>query len=82
LVRYQYYYLPFCRPDKLESSHENLGEVLRGDRITNTPYTVEMGVNKSCALVCDGDDLFDKIYTRKQVMRFERFIQLQYRANW
>lgn len=37
---YEYYYLPFCRPSKLRNTRENLGEVLRGDRITNTPYIV------------------------------------------
>ena len=37
---YQYYSLPYCRPDKIISSAENLGEVLRGDRIENSPYQV------------------------------------------
>ena len=39
---YEYYYLPFCRPSKLRNTRENLGEVLRGDRITNTPYLVRV----------------------------------------
>ena len=33
-----YYSLPFCRPAKIVSSAENLGEVLRGDRIYNSLY--------------------------------------------
>jgi transmembrane 9 superfamily protein 2/4 len=37
---YEYYSLPYCRPDKIISSAENLGEVLRGDRIENSPYQV------------------------------------------
>ena len=37
---YPYYFLPYCRPQKLVNVRENLGEVLRGDRITNTPYEV------------------------------------------
>ena len=37
---YEYYSLPYCRPDKIESSAENLGEVLRGDRIETSPYEV------------------------------------------
>ena len=28
------------------------GEVLRGDRITNTPYEVSMGENIECRLLC------------------------------
>ena len=37
---YDYYSLWFCQPLKIVSSAENLGEVLRGDRIENSPYEV------------------------------------------
>ncbi|KAK6151576.1 hypothetical protein DH2020_014211 [Rehmannia glutinosa] len=35
---YSYYSLPYCKPEKIVDSAENLGEVLRGDRIENSPY--------------------------------------------
>lgn len=50
---YEYYSLPFCRPDKIEYKAENLGEVLRGDRIVNTPYDMHMNVEKKCEVLCD-----------------------------
>lgn len=28
------------------------GEVLRGDRIVNTPFTIEMNKNRRCEMVC------------------------------
>ena len=37
---YSYYSLPYCRPEKIVDSAENLGEVLRGDRIENSAYEV------------------------------------------
>lgn len=37
---YSYYSLPFCNPGRIVDSAENLGEVLRGDRIENSPYVV------------------------------------------
>ena len=37
---YSYYSIPYCRPDKIVDSAEMLGEVLRGDRIQNSPYEV------------------------------------------
>lgn len=37
---FEYYSLPYCKPDKIISSAENLGEVLRGDRIENSPFKV------------------------------------------
>ena len=50
---YSYYSLPFCPPKKIVDSAENLGEVLRGDRIENSPYVV------SCSIYDDyGPDFF------------------------
>ncbi|PIK36804.1 hypothetical protein BSL78_26361 [Apostichopus japonicus] len=39
---YEFYSIPMCEPPKDEIEHrlENLGEVLRGDRIVNTLYKV------------------------------------------
>ena len=37
---YSYYSVPHCQPGKIVDSAENLGEVLRGDRIENSPYVV------------------------------------------
>lgn len=39
---YEYYSLPYCRPDKIVPSAENLGEVLRGDRIENSLYQARL----------------------------------------
>jgi len=39
---YSYYSLPYCSPPKIQDSAENLGEVLRGDRIENSLYVVSI----------------------------------------
>ncbi|XP_064486215.1 transmembrane 9 superfamily member 4-like [Ornithodoros turicata] len=51
---YSYYSLKFCKPKNgtLNYKSENLGEVLRGDRIVNTPYEVKMATNQGCRLLC------------------------------
>lgn len=51
---YEYYSLPFCVPKHraIHYKSENLGEVLRGDRIVNTPYEVKMAKNAKCSLLC------------------------------
>jgi len=50
---YEYYSLPFCQPKtSLQYKSENLGEVLRGDRIVNTPYEVKMAEDIPCKLLC------------------------------
>lgn len=39
---YSYYSLPYCKPGKIVDLAENLGEVLRGDRIENSLYVVSV----------------------------------------
>lgn len=55
---YDYYSLQFCLPKNgtLIYKSENLGEVLRGDRIVNTPYDVRMAEDINCKLLCNTKD--------------------------
>lgn len=39
---YDYYFLKYCKPTKIQNVAENLGEVLRGDRIENSIYNVSI----------------------------------------
>lgn len=57
---YEYYSLPFCLPKNgtFIYKSENLGEVLRGDRIVNTPYEVNMAENIECRLLCHSPEKF------------------------
>ena len=40
---YDFYTLPFCKPDTIVNAVENLGEVLHGSVIQNSPYDIYMG---------------------------------------
>ena len=42
------YYFPFCQPAEVDYAAENLGEVLRGDRILNSAYEV---IKFSCEFI-------------------------------
>ncbi|KAG1363717.1 transmembrane 9 superfamily member 9 [Cocos nucifera] len=71
---YSYYSLPYCRPDTIVDSAENLGEVLRGDRIENSPYVFEMREPQMCQIVCkitlsdkEAKDLKEKIKDEYQI---------------
>ncbi len=52
-IPYEYYTLPFCKPQQGELTYksENLGEVLRGDRIVDTPFQVRPNLYKQTILV-------------------------------
>ncbi|CAI0410288.1 unnamed protein product [Linum tenue] len=48
---FSYYSLPYCKPDEgIKKSAENLGELLMGDQIDNSPYRFRMNVNESVYL--------------------------------
>nr|XP_043623473.1 transmembrane 9 superfamily member 7-like [Erigeron canadensis] len=49
---YEYYYLNYCKPKHVTNSAENLGEVLRGDRIENSVYTFSMREEQPCKVGC------------------------------
>ncbi|KAJ6791598.1 transmembrane 9 superfamily member 12-like [Iris pallida] len=48
---FSYYSLPYCEPQGgIKKSAENLGELLMGDQIDNSPYRFRVGVNESLFL--------------------------------
>ncbi|XP_010551982.1 PREDICTED: transmembrane 9 superfamily member 12-like [Tarenaya hassleriana] len=48
---FSYYSLPYCQPPGgIKKSAENLGELLMGDQIDNSPYRFQMNVNESVYL--------------------------------
>lgn len=73
---YEYYSLPYCRPEKIISSAENLGEVLRGDRIDNSPYESDFRVDRHCTVLCRIAKL-----SKEQAEAFKSKISDDYRVN-
>ncbi|KAL3692085.1 hypothetical protein R1sor_005736 [Riccia sorocarpa] len=72
-----YYTLPFCKPvDGVKQVAENLGEVLMGDRIENSPYRFKMDVNESSVMLCLGHALNDN-----EVKHFKQRIDDFYQIN-
>ncbi|XP_062078276.1 transmembrane 9 superfamily member 11 [Humulus lupulus] len=55
---FSYYSLPFCKPPEgVKDSAENLGELLMGDRIENSPYRFKMYNNESDIFLCKSEPL-------------------------
>jgi len=73
---YKYYSLPFCKPEKVDDEVENLGEILRGDRIESSDYKIFAGVDDSCRVLCE------KSYTADQVKQFSEKVNYEYRVHW
>lgn len=57
-IPFSYYSLPFCEPQGgVKDSAENLGELLMGDRIENSPYRFKMYTNETEIFLCRKDPL-------------------------
>jgi len=72
-----YYRLPFCEPEggpKMAS--ENLGEFLTGNKIQNSPYTINMKKDVFCNIICQ------KELTAHDAMNFKTHIKYAYHNNW
>ncbi|KAL6496959.1 Transmembrane 9 superfamily member 7 [Orobanche gracilis] len=72
---YDFYFLKYCKPNKIQNVAENLGEVLRGDRIENSVYIFHMRDEQSCTVAC-------KVHLDAQAAKdFKEKIDDEYRAN-
>jgi len=76
LIPYRYYYLPFCQPKQIQGKVENLGEILAGDAIENSPYRVRMRQNVTCQLLCQ------KNLQEVDKESYRKMIDKEYSINW
>jgi len=75
-IPYDYYDLPFCRPNEIKHDAENLGEVLTGERIENSAFSIKMREKQLCKVVCR------KVYQPKEVAHFREKILDEYKVNY
>lgn len=73
---YQYYVLPYCQPEKIIEASENLGEIMTGDSIENSPYEIQMNINVTCKKLCTVD------LAPEQADKFRSMIEDEYLVNW
>lgn len=75
-----YYSAPFCEAGKrtIQAARraENLGEILIGDKVLPTPYSVEMKVERAKLQVCS------RSYNANQIKRFRELVSRGYRVRW
>ena len=69
-----YYDLAFCKPETLTYKVENIGEVLHGSMIQNSPYELYMG-KSDFKVLCKAD------LTKAQAADFAKRIRQDYRVQ-
>lgn len=77
-VPYEYYYLNFCPPADgvVSSMDENLGQILLGDAVVNTPYDLRMKVDQQCRVLCT------RPMNQIDFARFAYMVDGEYVVNW
>lgn len=79
LVPYPYYHLPFCKPDVIYKRQESLGEILWGDDIESSLYSVKMKTDNKCQLLKCGADANKEFFEQMEEVR--KFINEGYRGH-
>ena len=76
LIPYDHYSLPFCAPEAIKSEWENIGELVQGERIENSLYSLSVMDNDTCHILCT------KEYTSEELQMFVDKIEDEYSINW
>ena len=71
---YEYYVLPFCHKGINLKAQDalNLGEVLRGTRIYETPYKFAMDRDATCTVLCRA------VYDTQELQAFALMIEAEF----
>ncbi|DBA03293.1 TPA: hypothetical protein N0F65_011652 [Lagenidium giganteum] len=77
LVPYEYYYLPFCKPTKMNEQQENLGEIMAGDAIMDSLYNMQMKEDARCQVLCK-----PMTYSAAESQQFIDMIKDEYYVQW
>lgn len=81
IMPFEYYKLPFCKPDPLLSKPEVLGEVIWGDKVQTSSYHGQMNKNVKCQLVPGCDFEANSKEVLKNIDTVESFINKGYRGH-
>ncbi|KAH0480406.1 MAG: uncharacterized protein KVP18_000824 [Porospora cf. gigantea A] len=75
-IPYSYYHFDFCRPDVLTRERLNLGQILEGDVVENTPYELLMNQDQDCKVSCRKEYNKEALETLKQLIDERYFVTL------
>ncbi|KAG8345936.1 putative endosomal integral membrane protein [Trypanosoma vivax] len=75
-----YYRLPFCAPQEIYTKPEAIGEVIWGDRMHNSLYTVNMRKDSNCTILPGCDVGRNNMLIREKIDLLESFIEKGYRG--
>lgn len=79
---YQFYNLPFCAPQEgKEYKIEGLGEVLEGDRLVNTPYSLKFRQDVENQVLCSKTLNNKDLKAFRDAVKQDYYFQVPYQCN-
>lgn len=75
---YQYFDFPFCKPVQLIRKKESLGEILNGDRLTNSLYELKFRESRNLVALCQKSLHKDEVAKFRDAITSEYYFQMYY----
>jgi transmembrane 9 superfamily member 2/4 len=82
VIPYEYHHFDFCTADERNSPVENLGQVVFGERIRNSPYKISFMENSTCQELCRKKYKVGDIESDKKLMILKKGMSLNYQHHW
>jgi transmembrane 9 superfamily member 2/4 len=82
VIPYEYHHFDFCLAEESNSPVENLGQVVFGERIRPSPYTIKFLENKTCQLLCKKSYKGGDTDSDRRLMVLKKGISLNYQHHW
>ncbi|KAI6243684.1 Transmembrane 9 superfamily member [Aphelenchoides fujianensis] len=72
----------FCVGSEEDSPVENLGQVLFGERIRPSPYSISFKQPQQCALLCEKEYDLSRTADQERIKLLQRGMKLNYQHHW
>ncbi|RZF33981.1 hypothetical protein LSTR_LSTR006897 [Laodelphax striatellus] len=82
VIPYEYHHFDFCQTDESKSPAENLGQVVFGERIRNSPYQIEFKKDEECREVCKKTYIGGNAESEGKLSLLKKGMSLNYQHHW
>ncbi|XP_075211527.1 transmembrane 9 superfamily protein member 2 [Lycorma delicatula] len=81
-IPYEYHHFDFCTSDESKSPAENLGQVVLGERIRNSPYKIKFLQPEECGIVCTKNYTGGDPNSEAKLKQLKKGMSLNYQHHW
>jgi len=83
VIPYEYHHFDFCQADESDAPHENLGQVVFGERIRPSRYKIAFGENtEKCQVVCSKEYKAENPEDQKKLALLKKGMFMNYQHHW